>query len=349
MFLHRKRGDMKKILYGLIFIMLVLSGCQSTKTIPQYSLSASYDINTINQSLNIDYSVNFDNYKTFSIIDPPNSAGANQLEGLAGGPMKFMLSEFLETRGYRPVDGDEAPDMIVAMSGRVNTESQRIAGHSGVLPIWRPSKTYTYNSYSTGRFNAYSSFGNTYSGNLTGSTYGSTNVPGGLEYMPYSVQDQIVQKNFAQLLVTFFDAKSNKEIAIAKSSANTFSSDPVLACYSLTSSLNEFPPNIEQLKEGRKTNKWKGYAGFVAYPFPINGMIYPRVVNVAPQSAASSSGLRAHDIIISLNGIGTKNTPLVKFFREMEISPGDILTMFVWRGDDNYKTLKIKTTNRPNR
>jgi S1-C subfamily serine protease len=111
--------------------------------------------------------------------------------------------------------------------------------------------------------------------------------------------------------------------------------------------MNNFPPNVSQFQEFAKNFKWKGYAGFMAYPFPVNGMNYPKVASVDPKGGASRAGLKVDDVIVSINEIQTNNVPFIKFLRELEVFPGDVLSIVVWRGEDKYKTLKIKTTQRP--
>jgi len=56
--------------------------------------------------------------------------------------------------------------------------------------------------------------------------------------------------------------------------------------------------------------------------------------------------LKVEDVIISINGRTTKNTPWSKFIRELEIKPGDIVKIKTWRGRENYNDFEIEALER---
>ncbi len=334
-------------LAGLVILSIIyLLGCQSTASKKHLESTFGYP-ESVSTSVNINHSVDFNSYRTFAIIESDSKKPSNQLAGLSGSAVKFIVSESLEMLGYVPVSGDKMPDMLVTVSGRVDSSQVRMSGGVGVMPIWKPGQTYTYSGTSHTNFNAYSNYGNSYYGSLTGTKYGRVSSPGTMGYIPYKKSDYTVQKNYAQLVVATFDAQTQKELVIGRTSGNTVSADPSLATQFLITMMYDFPKNEKGIEEAISKAKWQGFVGFFAASRSVNGTtLYPIVFNVVPGSPADKEGLKADDVLVAINGIETKNVPFVKLIRDIIVNPGDIIRIRVWRGENKFKELEIKAKTR---
>jgi hypothetical protein len=331
----------------LAVLIVALLGCQATVANKHLQPIYGYP-ETVSSSVNFDHKVDFNTYKTFAIIDPDDNRSGNQLAGLSGNSIKFIVSDELERFGYIPVFDEQVPDMLVTISGRVDSSSTRMAGGSGILPVWRPGQTYTYSGTSNSTFNAYSNFENSYYGSLSGTQFGTLKSPGQMGFVPYQRPDYMVEKNHAQLIVVAFDAHSKKELVIGRISGDTVSADPSLATqFLIVRIMEKFPPNKKGQEEFDRKSKWKGSIGFLMFSRSLSGSnMYPHVLYVVPDSPAEQGGLRIEDIIVSINGIETNNVPVTKLLRDIVVHPGDIVRMKVWRGGDKFKELEFKAASR---
>ncbi len=325
-------------------IILLLVGCQTTNNQFNHLSPVMGTYNTISTSINYNHDIDFNNYRKFAIIDPLVRSSQNQLNGVSGNAVKYIISEALEHLGYVPVSEQEEPDMLITVSGRVVSETVKMSGGSGILPIWKPGETYTYTGSSSTSFNAYSATGTSYRGNLYGTEYGTVDSSGSTDYISYKKPDYTVQNNYAQLLVVAYDYKSKKELVLVRSSAQTNSPDPSLAIQYITDVMYEFPRNEKEIKKLKERIKWKAQEGLLWASRSINGAdLYPVAFYVLPTSPAAKAGVKAGDIVISANGYDTKNVPTSKLVRDVDVNVGDILNLIVLREGNKIYKFDMKT------
>jgi len=320
-----------KKLFFILSAVLLVCGCVATQTNTHVMHLYGYH-DSVSHSVNSKINFDFGKIETFQIIDPPDGVDYNQLQGLRGASIKFALYDALIARGFRLAEEGATPDMVVTIAGRVDTSSQIVQGGIGYLPIWKPGQTYTYNSYSSGSY--------------SGSTHGTLNTPGAMNYLPYQRPAKEIVSNQASLAIAAYDTNNNEELFVAQARGKTSSGDPSVACQYLLGYLN-FPGSPKRVKEYEKETKWQGVSGVVAAPrSDSGGRIFPLVLNVVPNSPASYAGIKKEDFIISVDGYSLENKSFVEFTKNYETHPGDKVKFTIWRGGQATKDIIVKLQSR---
>lgn len=192
----------------LIFCSALSFGACQSKSVAHIKPITGY-MESISKSTNYDHGTDFNSYKTFSIVEPKESIAGNQLTGLSAQPIRLIVAEYIEALGYKWVDKNQNPDMLITIAGRTESSVTRVSGGMGYFPIMNPGQSQTF----------FGSVGGT-------PIYGQSFSSGSMQMVPFQKPDYVTQDVWASLSVGAFDSKNLKELVSSRAAGRVVSSDP---------------------------------------------------------------------------------------------------------------------------
>lgn len=309
----------------LIFCSILSFGACQSQSIAHIKPITGYE-ESISKSTNYDHGADFNSYKTFSIVEPKESIAENQLTGLSAQPIRLIIAEAMEFLGYKWVDKNQNPDMLITIAGRTESTTARVSGGTGYFPIMIPGQSQTF----------FGSVGGT-------PIYGQTSSSGSMQMVPFQKPDYVAQDVWASLSVGAFDSKNLKELVSSRASGRVVSPDPSIGTQFLIGSLMQsFPQNKKGQEAFNDSKKWKGRIGFFSGLRTIGGSdLYSVILSVVSGSPAESAGLRNGDVLTEINGNSIKNIRGTTWMNNTSVQPRDKVVFTVWRGGQD--TIKITT------
>ncbi len=309
----------------LIFCSILSFGACQSQSLAHIKPITGYE-ESISKSTNYDHGTDFNLYKTFSIVEPTEGIAENQLTGLSAQPIRLIIAEYIEALGYKWVDKNQNPDMLITIAGRTESTTTRVSGGMGYFPIMNPGQSQTF----------FGSVGGT-------PIYGQTFSSGSMQMVPFQKPDYVAQDVWASLSVGAFDSKNLKELVSSRASGRVVSPDPSIGTqFLIDSMMQSFPPNKKGQEAFIDSRKWKGRIGFLSRSRTIDGSdLFPVIMSIQSGSPAESAGLRIGDALTEINGNSIKNVSVTTFLTNTPVQPGDKVVFTVWRGGQD--TIKITT------
>ena len=306
-------------------LLITLAGCATTHGLTPLALEGS-PVATSRKDPGFDPA----KYATFSVF-PLNLVNPQCAlkDDAAARPLLFMLRNAMEKRGYRFVQLNESPDLLVTIdlqsSGGLEKPPKTIKtpnlAPGGMIPDPRTA---------LGLLNAaYTVYG---WGTWPPKPEAIAPLPG---YPPRSNAPKEKRKpgyTFTSVAVAIVDAKTAVEVWTGAGAGVARNPDPRIAIQlPFWSVMQAFPTaQTAELLSGSA-----GVPGLDAEIFTNDGIHYfPSIVGVDPGSSCWKTGVGRLDMIVAMDGESTADQPYSKFVGRLAGPDKSSITVTVWREGD---------------
>jgi hypothetical protein len=322
---------------AVVLAWLSIAACEQ-KLPPHIDRIAGYR-DTVTSTVSVDESADFSTIRSFTIVEPEQDVGDNQLAGLTGQGVRRVLGEFLRNMGYVPAEPGRTPDMLVAISARTDSSTHVVAGGTAFLPVWEPGPTYNFNATSFGPGGSMRT--------ISGVAQGS----GTTSYIPYREPDRVVTKHRARLTIAAYEAKTRRQVALMRASGDTSAGDAVYAAqFLIETATARFPRNPNYAGEVRNALNTHPIVGYLVRPFSFNGGDLDYYVHqVIEGTPAAAAGLQPNDVLVAINGEPLRNTSMSQRWIDKSLPAGQKAEIRVWRDGVGFVTLAVEPRARPPR
>jgi hypothetical protein len=324
---------MKKILFSLSFLVSI------------NSFSQLCDINKIvcdnfEKQIFKDPSIDYNNYKTYYLIST-NQFLKGEDQSIQEKQLEFFLNNFIYTfcgLKFIPVSDSIEPDLLIVYDYSNDYKERYVSPKTIYLPIWNKGRTSStkINSSSSSNLNVIGDINLLGNVRTTNSSTINTSTPGEWTITQIERPGYTVGKYFPGVSIIIYDNSNKNKIWEGIGTGSSINKDFRLAGQYIMTYLG-FEIPIGSFRDEDLYLNNDGWMGLSIMPYNTEGQdFYPIITNIIDKSPAIKGGLKVDDVIISINGIPTKNITSKKIANLIKGNVGSLIKFTIER---NGKTI----------